>query len=151
MKSEEKLIDAMTQLLEAYTELQATVESDCAVDETDDADEQDSLTTEVDAALITEMHSVLEVVMDSEEYSSEEIAGLISTMSEALEEIDPDVFESGEEESVVEYEAEEEYYDDDDDEEIEDFDEDFEEDDEDSLDDDDDEEYDDEDEEEDED
>jgi hypothetical protein len=74
------------------------------------------------------MRATLEAVMDAEDYSADEVATFISVAQDALEEIDPDVFEEVEEESASgeAVEDEDEYYVDDDSED--DFDFDYEED-----------------------
>ena len=114
-KPSEKIIDALTQLLEGFSELQEMVETDYGAQATTNDDEGESeLDKEIDAAIVIEIRAAIESVMESEDYSPEEIAAVISTLTDALEEIDPDVFEDETEES--EEEDEDEDYDDDDDE-----------------------------------
>ncbi len=106
MKAAEKIIDALTDLLDGYKELQKALESDFGADE-DTADRA----LEMDAALITEMRAAIESLMESEDAGAEEIASIISVMTDALEEIDPNVFTPGDED----LEAADEDADDDDD------------------------------------
>ena len=82
----------------------------------DDVDETHDLQVEVDAAIVTELRTSIETVIDTEDYAPEEIASALSSLSEALEEIDPDVFASEEEDD------EDEEYEDDDLEELDDLD-----------------------------
>lgn len=52
---------------------------------------------EIEEAMTTEIRAAVEGFLDTEDYSAEEFASLISHLTEALEEIDPDVFSGGEE------------------------------------------------------
>lgn len=151
MKSAEKIIDALTQLLEGYNELQASVQEEYGADDADDEEGEDSdLSEEVDAAIVTELRASLEAVIDAEDFSTEEIAAALCSLTEALEEIDPDVFESEDDEEEeeedlddedVEIYDEDDLYDDEDFEEDEEEEDDEDEEDEDEEEDDDDEEY----------
>ncbi len=139
----EKLIEALTMLLEGYRELQESLEEDLGVESEELEDESSSeASAEVEGALVTEMRSVIEMVMEGEDFASEEVATLISTMTDALEEIDPDVFEADESEEDEDEEVEEDIEIYEDDEDLDDLDED-------DLGDDDDDDYEEEDEEED--
>jgi hypothetical protein len=123
MHSAEKIIDGLTQLMEGFLELQSHIEEDFdvsspeAVDEGDEHDEDTQI--EIEAALVTEIRAALEGVMDAEDLGLEEIASFVSLAQEALQEIDPTIFEDHEEEdditdmSVVD--GDEDYYDEDDD------------------------------------
>lgn len=119
-KAAEKIIDALTQLMEGYCELQEAVENDYGSADKDDDDDDDEssgeLNAEADAAIVNEMRAALEAVIEAEDYTPDEIASVISTMTDALEEIDPDVFEKESED-----EDEEEYEDDDEDEDLEEY------------------------------
>ena len=118
-KAAKKIVDALSQLMEGYTELRESVVSKPSskeVDEDDADDEGEESTSASDEALVTEMRNALEAVMDSDDYSAEDFAATISYLTEALEEIDPDVFtdtaeEEGEDESL--YGDNEDYSDDD--------------------------------------
>ena len=97
-KGAEKIIEALTQLMDGFTALQASAEEE--VDQEISELEEDSDTTNVDAAIVNEMKLAMESMIETEDYSTEEIATLLSTMTDALEEIDPNVFsaEEGEDE-----------------------------------------------------
>lgn len=122
MRAAEKIVDGLIQAMEGFVELQQGVEEEFASENGNgyEGDKGSSeITEEVDAAIVTELRAAIESVMDSEDYGSDEIAALFSSMSDALEEIDPDVFEeTEEEEEETTYEADaedgEEYYDEDD-------------------------------------
>lgn len=117
MSIDGKIIESLTMLMEAYTELQKSVRNDFGAGEPDDdVDETHDLQVEVDAAIVTELRTSIETVIDTEDYAPEEIASALSSLSEALEEIDPDVFASEEEDD------EDEEYEDDDLEELDDLD-----------------------------
>jgi hypothetical protein len=116
MKGASKIIDALKQLMDGYCELQEAIERDYG-GRGEDSDEAGSeLSTEVDAALVTEIRAAIETVMEEEDFSAEEMASVISILTDSLEEIDPDVFEASETEPA---EESEEYEDDDEDEEFE--------------------------------
>lgn len=125
-KAVEKIIDAMNQLLEGYSELQELLEEDLGTEK--EAAEEGELSSEVDAALVSELRTALESLVESEDYSTEELASVVSALTDALQEMDPDVFESGEEED-------DDFDDDDDDDEDDEDDEEYDEDDEDDSDD----------------
>ncbi|MGI6524239.1 MAG: hypothetical protein ACOX2O_02955 [Bdellovibrionota bacterium] len=141
-RASEKIIDALTQLIEGYNELQESLGYDFeGHDDDEDGDMGDeNINPELEASIVSEMHSALDAVIDSEDVSAEEIAMLLSSLTEALEEIDPSVFEPDEEDDEVHASYDEDddmdYFDDDDEE----LDDDFDDDDDDYDDDDDDEE-----------
>ena len=116
MKGASKVIDALKQLMDGYCELQEAIERDYGGRGEDAEDASSELSTEVDAALVTEIRAAIETVMEEEDFSAEEIASVISILTDSLEEIDPDVFEPSETEPASE---EEEYEDYDEDEEFE--------------------------------
>jgi hypothetical protein len=95
IKGAEKIIEALTQLMDGYCELQEAIERDFGGrgDKPEDAAATE-LSSEVDAALVTEIRAAIETVMEEEDYSAEEIASVISILTDSLEEIDPDVFEA---------------------------------------------------------
>lgn len=103
MKTDAKLLEALTLLMEAYSELQKSVESDFGTTDLEDIDENHDLQVEIDAAIVTELRTTIETVIDTEDFAPEEIASALSSMSEALEEIDPNVFASDEDDDVEEY------------------------------------------------
>jgi hypothetical protein len=139
-KATEKIIDALTQLVEGFAELQQGLEENFDPDQAEDEKETDDEepSSDIEEALVTEVRSAVEAVIENEDCAPEDLASIVSALTDALEEIDPELFASQEEEE--EEEAEE-----DEDEDLEDDDEDL------DLDDDDDYEEDEEDEEEDED
>jgi hypothetical protein len=138
-KATEKIIDALTQLVEGFAELQEGLEDDLDPAAAAEGDDEEDSEEEVDIedALVTEIRAAVEAVIENEDCAPEDLASIVSALTDALEEIDPEVFSHGE---PAEAEEEEEYEDDD---------EDYEDDDDDvDLDEDDDEEDDDEEEEE---
>lgn len=114
-KAAEKVIDALARLMQGYVELQEKVQEDLGrpgAADGEDADDESDLgqDEEADAAVASEVKGAVEAFLDSEDFSSEEFAALISHLTGALEEIDPDVFASEDD-----LDSEEEYdYDDDD-------------------------------------
>ena len=123
----EKIVEAITQLLEGLTELQEAIEEgevEALSDDDDDADESDA-EEDNETALIGEMRSAIEQALEVEDYTPEDIAGLIATMTEALEEIDPNIFNQEayadvEADDVEDYDDDDDIDDDDDEEELED-------------------------------
>ena len=114
-KATEKIMEALSQLLEGFAELQDVVETEMGVDPDDvDEDESDddaeSESLDPDTAMTREVKSAIEGAMESDDYTPEEVANLIAALTEALEEIDPNIFQEEEEE----VEEDEEYDDEDD-------------------------------------
>ncbi|MCB0331052.1 MAG: hypothetical protein KDD70_15380 [Bdellovibrionales bacterium] len=111
MRAAEKIIEGLTTLMEGFVELQEKVEAEFESEnprgesDTEDPD----VRVEIDAAVVTEIRATLEAVMDAEDYSADEFATFISVAQDALEEIDPDVFEEVEESEEAE-DDEEVYY-----------------------------------------
>lgn len=144
-KPTEKIIEALTQLLEGYAELQESVarEYGSSGDEDDDRDDTDEgeeeLSPEVEAALVVEMKAALEAVVEGEDYTPEEVANFITTLTESLEEIDPTVFDHKEVSADSEGEGGDYQETDDDDIDYDDDDDDYDDDDEDDEDEEDDE------------
>jgi ribonuclease E len=95
-KISEKITDALAELMEAFAELQQSVSKSIKDgdddDDTDENDEDKVMSAEQDEALVAEVRTALESALESEDVSPEEFATLLSSLTEALEEIDPDVF-----------------------------------------------------------
>lgn len=130
-KATDKIIEALTELMEGFAELQEAAEKEFkteGVELSEEADEEAS--AEIDAAVVNEMRAALENVIENEDYSAEEFADVISALTDALEEIDPGVFvehEDGEEdEGDIDDldEDDDDLYDDDDEDDLEEYDED---------------------------
>jgi len=120
-KPAEKIIEALTQLIQGYSELQESVQAEFGSKLlTEDEEAESELDREVDAAIVLEMRTAIESVMESEDYAAEEVAAVVSTVTDALEEIEPDVFAEEEDEDDDEDEEEDEDIDFDDEEEEED-------------------------------
>ena len=116
MKAADKIVEGLTQFMEGFVELQTQVEEEYQSESDDGGDTEDpDVRVEIDAALVTEIRACIEAVMDSEDYAADELATLVSIAQDALEDIDPDVFEEAEEdeesdEDVV-YEDDEDFSD----------------------------------------
>lgn len=131
MKSSEKMINGLTELLDGFVELSEKLQDELGSESEEaiiDEDGNPELSLEVEAALVTEVRAAIEMVMDAEDISSEQMATFISAFSDALEEIDPDVFEESDEDEDEVYEddtsdLDEDYLDDElDDEDLDDYD-----------------------------
>jgi ribonuclease E len=112
-----RIIEALTQLIESYIELQEHVEDDSFVPtytDSDDVDaDDDAEEVDTEAMLVNEVRGAIEAVMEAEDYSPDDFAALVSSMSEALEEIDPSIFEPDDNEILAEIDTDTEDYDDD--------------------------------------
>lgn len=94
-KATEKIVEALSQLLEGYNELQEFLSqeygsgSDSYEDDDDDDEEEsdEEASPEVEAALVTEIKAALESVIESDDYDPEEVANVLTALTEALEEI----------------------------------------------------------------
>ena len=118
-KAAEKIVEALTQLVEGFAELQEQLENDFGTgsdeDETDVDEESEEASAELQDALVTEVRAAVESVIENEDCAPEDIASVISALTGALEEVAPEVFaEEGEEKD--EKTEEEEYEDEDEDE-----------------------------------
>ncbi|MCB0334326.1 MAG: hypothetical protein KDD55_12545 [Bdellovibrionales bacterium] len=106
----ERIIEGLTLFMDGFIELRERIEGEFGGDDEDDFGNPRSsseVSLEIDAALVTEIRASLEAVIDAEDLSTEELATAISTVTDAIEEIDPDVFASEEEEEEDELEDEE--------------------------------------------
>lgn len=117
-RATEKIIEALSQLLEGFAELQDSIESEYSEetedDDTEEAEEaSDAERLDPDAAIVSQMKTAIEAAIETDDYSPEEVANVIASLTEALEEIDPNIFEGAETESADE--DEEEYEDEDED------------------------------------
>lgn len=108
-KAAEKIIDALTQLVEGFAELQEKLEEDFDPDrdESEEKEETENPSGSLEDALVTEIRAAVESVIENEDCAPEDLASIISALTDALEEIAPEVF--------TEEEREEEDDDDDDD------------------------------------
>lgn len=135
-KAAEKIIDALTQLVEGFAELQEKLEEDYDPERTEDETEESEAKPEVEGssledALVTEIRAAVEAVIENEDCAPEDLASIVSALTDALEEIAPEVFtqeseedeEDEEEDEDIDLDDEDEDYDEDEDEEDEDEDE----------------------------
>lgn len=110
-KAAEKIIGGLTELLQGFNELQEELQNQLgegAPEIVEDDTQEEESNPEVEAQLVNEVRNSLEAVIDAEDCSPTDVAGLISALTEALEEIDPEIFD---EQSGEDEEEEEEYED----------------------------------------
>ena len=118
-KATEKIIDALTQLVEGFAELQERLEEDYDPDvESDEetpseGEEKEEGASNLEEALVTEVRAAVEAVIENEDCAPEDLASIVSALSDALEEIDPEVFAHGAVAEEEEEEEDEDYEDDD--------------------------------------
>ena len=126
-KAAEKIIEALTQLVEGFAELQEQLEQDYGTEAEEDEskDEEQEEEGGIEEALVTEVRAAVESVIENEDCAPEDLASVISALTDVLEEIAPEVFAQEEEE---EEEEEEEYEEDEDDIDLDDDDYDYDED-----------------------
>jgi hypothetical protein len=119
-KAAEKIVEALTQLVEGFAELQEQLENDFGTgsdeDETEADDETEEASAELQDALVTEVRAAVESVIENEDCAPEDIASVISALTGALEEVAPEVF--AEEDEAKDEETEEEEYEDEDEDDI---------------------------------
>lgn len=114
MKAAEKIIEGLSQLLEGYAELEGQIRDDFIESaEGASAAKRAKVESDIDGAIVTEVKSAIESVMDNEDYQSASVAAVIAALTSALEEIDPEVFETIE--SGIGVDEEDDDMDDDDD------------------------------------
>ncbi len=97
----EKLIEGLSLFMDGFLELRERIEEEFGSEDEDEFGNTRSsseVSLEIDAALVTEIRATIEAVIDAEDLSTEELATAVSTVTDAIEEIDPDVFASEEEE-----------------------------------------------------
>lgn len=126
-KATGKIIAALTELVEGFNELQEGLENEMGKLSTDEDSGDDDTDVDVDEALVTEMRAAVEAVLENEDCSPESLASLISVFTDALEEIEPDVFETSkddeeededeEDDDDIDLDEDEEEYEEDEDEE----------------------------------
>ena len=126
VRATEKIMEALSQLLEGFAELQDSLDSDLddevEGDDESDVDDDDIVASTPEMVVLKHLKSAIEAVIETDDFAPEEIANLIAALTEALEEIDPNIFTEGESED-------EDDEDDDDDEDLDDEDLDFDDDD----------------------
>ncbi len=117
-KAAEKIISGLTEALTGFEELRTSIEEDISAGPISGGKKQSakSIATEIAAAISLELRSILDTIIEEEEQPVELVAAFAASLTDAIEEFDPDVFEEGE----APEDAEEE--DDDDDEDDDDYD-----------------------------
>lgn len=117
MSPSDKIIESLSNLIQAFYELEEDLKSQHGVDTDDDElDEESEESQEVYSDLAIEVRASIETVMDDDDYSPEEIAKFFAMFSEALQEIAPDVFDDNEIEEIEDEDEDEFDFDDEEDE-----------------------------------
>jgi segregation and condensation protein B len=119
-KAAEKIVEALTQLVEGFAELQEQLEQDYGTEQDEDETEgeESEESSGLEEAMVTEVRAAVESVIENEDCAPEDLASVISALTDVLEEIAPEVFveeESEEEEDEGEDEDEDDIDLDDDD------------------------------------
>ena len=118
IRATEKIMEALSQLLEGFAELQDTLDTEYG--EADDVDDEkaaddDDVVVDPDSLIVKELKLAIEGSIETDDYTPEEIANLIAALTEALEEVDPNIFaDADDEEEEEEEDEDEDDYDDDD-------------------------------------
>jgi hypothetical protein len=116
-----KITEALSDLLQAYSELLEGLQAEFGISEDSETEPSEEAADELESSLVNEVRAALELVMDQDDYAADDIAALITSLTEALEEIDPTIFEAVEEEEEAD---EEDYIVDDEEDEYDEYDED---------------------------
>jgi len=120
-----KITEALSDLLQAYSELLEGLQAEFGISEDSETEPSEEAADELESSLVNEVRAALELVMDQDDYAADDIAALITSLTEALEEIDPTIFEAAdEEEGEVEEDDDEDYVVDDEEDEYDEYDED---------------------------
>ena len=85
--------------MEGFAELQESLEEDYdpELEEGEEAEtESEEGSVDLEDALVTEVRAAVEAVIENEDCAPEDLASIVSALSDALEEIDPEVFAHGE-------------------------------------------------------
>lgn len=96
------MTEALSDLLEAYSELLESLQEEFGEEGSDPEDGAVATSPEMESGLVNEVRAAVELVMDQDDYTADDIASLITSMTEALEEIDPSIFEQVDEEEETE-------------------------------------------------
>lgn len=106
-KAAEKIVEALTQLVEGFAELQEHLESEYGAEsEEDEGTEDEEETSDLEDALVTEVRAAVESVIENEDCAPEDLASIISALTGALEEVAPEVFAEESEEEEEEGQSE---------------------------------------------
>lgn len=93
MRATDKMIEALSQLLEGFKELQEHLRTELGEEEGVEESDDTESNPEFDAALVTEVRGAIESALEGVDVTAEDFGEVIAAMTEALEEIDPDIFE----------------------------------------------------------
>jgi hypothetical protein len=109
-KASEKIIEAVTLLVEGFAELQEGLAEEYGVTEEgeEEVEAEEGEANGFNDALVTELRAVVESVIDNEDCGPEDLATILSALGGALEEVAPEVFAQDESEGAEEEEEEEE-------------------------------------------
>jgi len=105
-----KITEALSDLLQAYSELLEGLQTEFGISEDSETEASEEAADELESSLVNEVRAALELVMDQDDYAADDIAALITSLTEALEEIDPTIFEAAEEEEDEDEEEDDEDY-----------------------------------------
>jgi hypothetical protein len=119
VRATEKIMEALSQLLEGFAELQDSLDSDLddeiEDDEESEVEDDDIAASTPEMIVLKHLKSAIEAVIETDDFAPEEIANLIAALTEALEEVDPNIFsESESDEDEEEEEDDDEDLDDED-------------------------------------
>ena len=91
-----RMIQALSALQQAFDELEAALEAGVVADIREGRvtlKNDSDLQAEYEAQLVGESRVVVESVLEDSDWSTDDLASVIATLTDALEEIDPDLFE----------------------------------------------------------
>lgn len=116
-KAAEKIISGITEALAGFEELKTSIEEDISAGPASGGKKQSAkaIATEIAAAISLEMRSILDTIVEEEEQSVETLAAFSAALTDAIEELDPDVFDSEDEDEDDEVDEDDDDDSDDDD------------------------------------
>ena len=118
-KTLDKLIKSMNGLIAGFQAVEEDVKAQHDIDpESDDLNDDPEKLAEINTGVISEVRTILETMIDDDEYSAEEIGKVLTALSEALQEIDPDVFDASDDDEEDDDESDDVDYDEDDDDDL---------------------------------
>ncbi len=123
-KAAEKIISGLTETLAGFYELKTSIEEDISAGPVSGGKKQSAkaIATEIAAAIALEMRSILDTIIEEEDQSVETLAAFSAALTDAIEELDPDVFEDEDKEDDDDEDEDDDEDDDEDSDDDEDFD-----------------------------
>ncbi len=92
-ESTRSMIEGLSLFLEGFIRNQYELQEEFGATGTTDGSAAVKDGIDLDTAVVIEMRAVMEGIMEAEDYSPEELAALTAVMTDAIEQISPEVFQ----------------------------------------------------------